>query len=144
MVNISLLLGNIGRVDGFIYQRLLGVMKILVAVPAFNEERSIQEVIGRVGYLKHDLLHYGNPTFAVYIERRFNRYTDIMAKEVNGGLFQYLFWRPLFDPLQGFIPVYFRHLGFLDGFPGFIWALYQALNFPIAYFKSLDIKDGRA
>lgn len=102
------------------------------------------EVVGKVGYLSHDLLHYNNPTFAVYIERRFNRYTDVMAKEVNGGLFQYLFWRPLFDPLQGFVPVYFRHLGFLDGFPGFVWALYQALNFPIAYFKSLDIKEGRA
>ncbi|MCL4397652.1 glycosyltransferase family 2 protein [Patescibacteria group bacterium] len=97
-------------------------------------------VEGKTGYLKNDLLHYNNPTFGVYLDRRFNRYSDIMAKEVNGGWFQYLFWRPLFDPLQGFVIVYFRHLGFLDGFPGFVWALFQALLFPVAYFKSIEKK----
>ncbi len=93
-----------------------------------------------VGYLKNDLLHYSNRTFGEYIDKRFNRYSDLMAKEINGGMFIYFFWRPLFDPLQGFIPVYFRHLGFLDGFPGFIWALFQALLFPIAYFKAHESK----
>lgn len=101
-------------------------------------------VEGKTGRLKNDLLHYNNPTFSDYIEKRFNRYSDIMAKEMkNPSMFQYFFWRPLFDPLQGFLPVYVRHLGFLDGFPGFVWALYQALLFPIAYFKYLDIKEGR-
>lgn len=92
-------------------------------------------VEGKVGYLKNDLLHFSNPTFSVYLDRRFNRYSDLMAKEVSGGWWQYFVWRPLFDPLQGFMIVYFRHLGFLDGFPGFVWALFQALLFPVAYFK---------
>lgn len=98
------------------------------------------EVTGKMGYLRSDLLHFNNPTFSVYLEKRMNRYTDIMAKEVRGGFFQYLFWRPLFDPLQGFVPVYFRHLGFLDGFAGFVWALFQALNFPVSYFKYIERK----
>ena len=98
------------------------------------------EVEGPTGQLKHDLLHYNNPTFGVYIDRRFNRYTDIMAKEMTGGLFSNLVWRPLFDSNQGFLSIYFRHLGCLDGVPGFVWALFSALHFPIAYFKSLELK----
>ncbi len=98
------------------------------------------EVTGKIGYLKHDLLHYNNPTFAAYLDRRFNRYTDIMAKDIKGGFFTNVIWQPLFNPLQGFLSIYFRHLGFLDGFPGFVWALFSALHFPIAYFKSIDLK----
>lgn len=101
-------------------------------------------VEGKLGYLKNDLLHYSNPTFADYVEKRFNHYTDIMAREIKGGFVKNVLWQPLFNPLQGFFPIYFRHLGFLDGFPGFIWALFSALHFPIAYFKSIDIKEGRA
>ncbi len=96
------------------------------------------EVSGSVGYLKNDLLHYSNPTFGDYIEKRFNRYTDVMAQDLTGGFFLNLFSRPLFDANQGFVSLYIRHLGFLDGFPGFIWALYSALHFPIAYFKKLE------
>lgn len=92
-------------------------------------------VTGPTGYLKNDLLHYNNPTFGTYIEKRLNRYTDLMAKEIKGGFFRNVFWDPLFDRQQGFIFIYFRHLGFLDGFPGFVWALFSALHFPIAYFK---------
>lgn len=94
-------------------------------------------VEGQVGYLKHDLLHFNNPTFGVYIDRRLNRYSDIMAKEVHGSAWDYFVAKPLFDPLQGFISIYFRHLGFLDGIPGFVWALFSSLHFPIAYMKSI-------
>lgn len=100
-------------------------------------------VDGQTGYLKNDLLHYNNPTFGTYIERRFQHYTDIMARNITGGFFTNVVWRPLFDPNQGFLSIYFRHLGFLDGFPGFVWALFSALHFPIAFFKSIDIKEGR-
>lgn len=97
-------------------------------------EQAIVE--GETGYLKNDLLHYNNPTFGVYIEKRFQRYTDIMAHHIKGGLFRNVFWEPLFNPEQGFLSIYIRHLGFLDGFPGFVWALFSALHFPIAFFKS--------
>lgn len=99
-------------------------------------------VVGETGYLKNDLQHFADRTFERYLTR-FNRYTDLEAKEVRGGMIKYLIWLPLFDGNQGFLSIYFRHLGFMDGFPGFIWALYSSLHFPIAYFKSLDIKEGR-
>lgn len=94
-------------------------------------------VEGKAGYLKNDLLHYNNPTFRTYIERRFNRYTDVMATKIKGGFFRNVFWNFLFDKKQGFLVIYLRHLGFLDGFPGFVWALFSALHYPIAFFKSL-------
>ncbi len=98
-------------------------------------------VYGQTGYLKNDLLHYSNRTFGDYIEKRFNRYTDIMAAKIKGGFFRNVFWSPLIDPNQGFLSIYVRHLGFLDGFPGFVWALFSALHFPIAFFKSMDKKN---
>lgn len=97
-------------------------------------------VEGKTGFLKNDLLHYNNPTFGTYIGKRLNRYTDLMAKEIKGGFFRNVFWNPLFDRQQGFIFIYFRHLGFLDGFPGFVWALFSALHFPIAFFKAHESK----
>jgi len=100
-------------------------------------------VEGKLGFLKNNLLHYNNPTFGIYIEKRLNRYTDLMAKEVKGGFVRNVFWNPLFDSRQGFLFIYFRHLGFLDGFPGFVWALFSALHFPIAYFKSVEKKYAR-
>lgn len=107
------------------------------------EAKTVHEqavVEGTVGYLKNDLLHYNNPTFGDYIEKRLNRYTDIMAHEIKDSFIDNLVIRPLFDSRQGFLVIYFRHLGFLDGFPGFIWALFSALHFPIAFFKLQDLK----
>lgn len=97
------------------------------------------EVKGEIGYLKNDLRHYADQTFGRYLFR-FNRYTDLEAKTVSGGFVANVFIKPLIDRRQGFLTIYFRHLGFLDGFPGFVWALFSALHFPIAYFKSLEKK----
>ena len=95
------------------------------------------EVEGKVGFLKNDLLHFADESFERYISR-WNRYTDLQAKGVKGGFITNIFIKPLFDSLQGFITIYFRHLGFLDGLPGFIWALFSALTIPISYFKSKE------
>jgi glycosyltransferase involved in cell wall biosynthesis len=96
-------------------------------------------VVGKIGNLKNYMEHYGDPTFWHYINR-FNRYTDLEAKTVTGGLISNLVIKPLIDPRQGFLTIYFRHLGFLDGFPGFVWALFSSLHFPVAYLKHLESK----
>lgn len=95
-------------------------------------------VEGKVEYLRHDLFHYSNQTFGEYIEKRFNRYTDLMAMNLSGGFIRNVIWEPLFNANQGFLSIYFRHLGLVDGFPGFVWALFSALHFPVAYFKSKE------
>lgn len=96
-------------------------------------------VEGLTGYLKNDLLHYNNPTFFRYLERM-NLYTDSQAQTVTGGWLDNILVKPLLDNKQGFLTIYIRHLGFLDGFPGFIWALFSALHIPIAFFKSIEKK----
>ena len=89
------------------------------------------EVDGRVGYLKNELLHMGDKFFSTYIDR-WNRYTSLMALQIkNPNFLDYIFIKPLF----WFIRAYFRHKGVVDGFPGFIFALFSSLRFPVAYFK---------
>lgn len=95
-------------------------------------------VEGKAGYLKADLLHFRDKTFANYLEG-FNRYTDLMvlqleSKDLKNNFFailNFLFLKPFF----WFIKAYFRHLGFMDGFPGFIFALFSSLRFPVSYIK---------
>lgn len=96
------------------------------------------KVEGEVGYLKNDLLHTRDKTFADYMEG-FNRYTDLQALQLKNSHLKDNFLLSLnfflIKPLFWFVKAYFRHLGFLDGFPGFIFALFSALRFPVAYIK---------
>lgn len=100
-------------------------------------------VAGETGYLKNDLLHMRDRNFSIYLER-FNRYTDLLASQmkergdqigpisfVNYALIKPFFW---------FIKAYIRHKGFMDGFPGFVFAFSSSLRFPISYFKFLKNK----
>ncbi len=97
-------------------------------------EQAIVE--GNVGYLKSDLLHLRDKTFSNYIER-FNRYTDLLSTQIiDPNFFDYLFIKPLF----WFLKVYIRHRGYVDGFPGFVFALFSSLRFPVAYFKLINEK----
>jgi len=88
-------------------------------------------VEGDVGYLKNDLLHLRDKTFSIYIER-FNRYTDLLASQIkDANFFDYIFLKPTF----WFIKTYLRHRGYVDGFPGFVFALFSSLRFPVSYIK---------
>ncbi len=95
-------------------------------------------VEGKVGYLTADLLHLRDKTFANYLEG-FNRYTDLLALQLQASglknnffaFFSFLFFKPFF----WFVKAYFRHLGFMDGFPGFIFALFSSLRFPVSFIK---------
>lgn len=89
------------------------------------------EVLGETGYLKNDLLHLRDKTFTIYIER-FNRYTDLLSTQINKpSLLDYMFVKPSF----WFLKAYLLHKGFVDGFPGFVFAIFSALRFPVAYMK---------
>lgn len=96
------------------------------------------KVKGKVGYLKNDLLHYADPDFDRYFSR-FNRYTDLTAEKLSKtqikpslfNLLNYLLFKPIFDFLNRF----FRHKGFIDGYQGFLFALFSSLHHPVAYLK---------
>ncbi len=96
---------------------------------------------GEIGYLKKDLLHYADPDFTRYLNR-WNRYTsldaEILAKEKNKlSFFSYFFVKPH----VWFFKSYFRHRGFMDGFPGFVFALFSSLRFCVIYIKFWNLKN---
>lgn len=93
------------------------------------------EVKGEVGYLKQDLLHYADPTFSRYL-KRWDRYTTMdaalmMKRKEQAGAFSYF----IVKPIVCFVSMYGRHKGFMDGFPGFVFALFSSLRFWVIYIK---------
>lgn len=108
--------------------------------------KSVHEVMkvdGEVDWLFNDLEHHDSPTFSRYLQRA-NRYTDLTAKEFQNSKtpnnYIFLFYYSFIKPSATFLKLYVRHLGFLDGMRGFIWSLFSALHFPLAYFKYWQIK----
>ncbi len=96
------------------------------------------EVAGTIGYLKHDLMHYRDTSFSKYIDG-LNRYTDLISTQIKDqgvsvnpiSFINYL----VVKPTWWFLWTYFRHRGYVDGFSGFVFCLFSALRFPIAYMK---------
>ena len=103
--------------------------------------KSVHEQIainGPVTHLKNDLLHYSDPNFSRYMTR-FNRYTDLDAKLLlqkhqKPNLLMAINYL-LIKPTIWFLSTYFRHKGFIDRLPGFIFSLMSSLRFPVIYFK---------
>jgi glycosyltransferase involved in cell wall biosynthesis len=99
-------------------------------------------VDGPVGVLKSNLLHFNTPDFENYL-LRFNRYTSLIATELDHTgvpltpwvAFDYLFIKPMGE----FLKIYGRHRGYVDGFPGFVFALFSGLRFSVAYVKYWQI-----
>lgn len=100
------------------------------------------KIDGKVGRLKNDILHLADPDFARYLMRA-DRYTSQTAKEITslnpgfglGTILKYT----VFKPVYTFFLIYFRHLGFKDGFPGFVWAFFSGAHHFYAYIKYWEI-----
>ena len=99
-------------------------------------------VEGTVGFLKNDMLHYGTPNFENYLTRN-NKYTSLMAEQMEEKRisvnFISAFNHLIILPTKEFLWIYIRHRGYVDGFPGFIFALFSGLRFAIAYIKYWQI-----
>ncbi len=96
-----------------------------------------------VGQLQNPLLHYADLHFSRYLTRN-NRYTSLMADDLKkqkvkinlSSFIKYFFIKPSVT----FVQIYFRHLGFLDGFPGLIFAYYSGISHRAAYTKYYNKK----
>ena len=102
------------------------------------------EVEGKTGYLKNDLLHFRDKSFKKYLSG-LDRYTSIMAlhmkkDNLGKGALNFLNYI-LIKSVWWFLKTYIRHKGFVDGFPGFIFAFFSSLRFPMAYIKYLGGKE---
>lgn len=102
------------------------------------------EVEGKVGYLKNALLHYPYENFSSYF-LKWTRYNSIFADQIREerkkkpGLVK-IFTFPdylLIKPLYWFFLTYFRHKGFMDFWPGFVFSFFSAFRFPVSYLLSL-------
>ncbi len=104
-------------------------------------EQAIVE--GRLGNLNKPLLHFPYRNFAVYLEK-WNRYTNLDLEELRQkktvisvfSFINFFFVKPVII----FSSIYLRHLGFIDGFPGLVFALFSGLRFPAAYTKYWEIQ----
>ena len=101
------------------------------------------EVKGEIGYLKNPLFHLANPNLSSYFCKA-NIYTTETALKLKKGAnnylflgFNYLFVKPIFT----FVSLFIRHKGFIDGWRGFLFALFSAFHFPWAFIKYLKIKN---
>ncbi|MCS7093226.1 MAG: glycosyltransferase family 2 protein [Patescibacteria group bacterium] len=96
------------------------------------------KIAGPVGYLKNPILHYADPDFSRYLYR-WDRYTTFEVEEIlskknktkKPSFFEYFFIKPGVT----FFSLYFRHKGFLDGFAGFVFALFSAIRFWVIFIK---------
>lgn len=108
----------------------------------FKLENVHENVIvnGKVGYTKEALIHMADPNFERYL-MRWNRYTSFDAKQLVESGERICF--PCYfigKPLYTFLNIYLRHKGFMDGFPGFVWALFSSIRFWAIYIKAWHMK----
>lgn len=100
------------------------------------------KIDGSIGWLSFDMLHLSSPDFSRYLKRE-NYYSSLesqlMYKEgivvSPWNTIDYLFLKPF----STFIKLYFRHRGFLDGFPGFVFCLYSGFHHAFSYMKLWEI-----
>lgn len=97
---------------------------------------------GPVGWAEGHMLHYPTPHFSDYM-RKFQTYTSFKAQQLfekqekislTTGV-NYL----LIKPTVTFMSLFVRHKGFVDGIPGFVFALMSGLHHTISYLKLWEL-----
>jgi len=125
------------------------VIRLFKKGRAYLPCRSVHEQMevpsNKVGQLSGHLLHYPYPNFAEYLVK-FNRYTQLTADEYwRDSKIKPTFWCYFTIEIKAmidFLSRYLRHKGFLDGFPGLVFALFSALHYPVAFIKYWEKEHG--
>ena len=123
-----------------------GVIRLVKNGKAVFPCKSVHEqiqVFGETAWLAEDLLHFSNDTLARY-QSGATKYTNLLANQMKVQLVNFsffdLFYYISYKPLIVFCSLYIRHKDMLDGFYGFIFCLFSAFHYPIAYIKYLFLK----
>jgi glycosyltransferase involved in cell wall biosynthesis len=102
---------------------------------SIHEQVTVQ---GEIGFLKNPINHYPYKTFTDYIAK-WDRYCDLEAQNLYDRKIKLTFWLFLeyflVKPKTWFVVTYFRHKGFMDGFPGYIFSLFSSMRFLLIYIK---------
>lgn len=77
--------------------------------------------------LQNPLIHYPHQTIKEFLQE-INFYTDLRARELHKKKVHVSWFSILLYPKAKFIVNYFAKVGFLDGLPGFIFAIMMSLH----------------
>lgn len=85
------------------------------------------EVQGRVEVLKNDIIHYPHQTIREFLSE-ISLYSSIRAKELKEKNTGVSLWDVILYPKAKFFLNYFLRIGFMDGLPGFVFALMMSFH----------------
>lgn len=96
------------------------------------------KVEGETAYLKNPLIHLSNPDLKSYFKKA-DLYTSETAlgfkkNKVNKNILTFINFIFL-KSTYTFFNLFLRHIGFVDGVYGFLFAFFSGLHYPIAYIK---------
>lgn len=121
------------------------VIRLVARGKARFPSKTVHEQIavdGPVGYLKTPMDHVSYKTHADYW-RKAEAYTALTAQEMKKNnvpnTVRTWFTYNIVKPKLTFLSLFFRHKGFMDGWYGFIFALFSAMHFPMAYKKFIKL-----
>ncbi len=97
------------------------------------------KVKGKIGRLRHHLLHYTDPDIQHYFEK-YNRYTSLAAEELHRQNKSFHLWDLLFRPLWFFFRMYVLRTGFMDGLSGLILASFSSAYVFTKYAKLWELQ----
>lgn len=96
------------------------------------------KIDGEIGYLKSPIIHYPYETVSQLI-KKFDFYTSIEANYLRDNSTNVNFFNTYKNmihlPFFRFIKRYVFKFGFLDGMPGLFACIFDALSYPVKYFK---------
>ncbi|KKS90435.1 MAG: Glycosyl transferase, family 2 [Microgenomates group bacterium GW2011_GWC1_43_11] len=118
-----------------------GVIRLVKNGTAHFPSKSVHEQIaidGAVGWLSHDLIHMSHPTWKKYWQGA-DRYTSLLSQNIihdTRNSFVVALDYLVVKPMVTFFALAIRYKGILDGIYGFLFSLFSALHYPIAYRKT--------
>lgn len=96
---------------------------------------------GKLGFFKNKIEHYSYKSYDHYISKM-NHYGALRGKQFFNEGRKVNFYHILIKPFARFIIHYFIRLGFLDGFPGYVFAKTQAYGVYTKYLKLWHLNKG--
>lgn len=99
-------------------------------------------VDGAVGKLKNNILHYPDRNLAHYLHKWVKYALEEGERDYASGVRPSVVNAILYfkiKPILWFTKTYLRHRGYVDGFAGFVFALFSALRFIPAYIRIVEL-----
>lgn len=96
-------------------------------------------VVGKIGNLLHDLLHFTDPDLQHYFHK-FNKYTSLAAKDMQAAGKKFSLYDILVRPPFLFFKMYIMRRGFLDGIQGFMLSVVSAAYVFTKYAKLWELQ----